>query len=421
MTRLPTGRTTVLALVLGGGGLLAGCAHTSPGAGADITYNLPKTDVSTEMTLTLTTCDTAKIEVDAEAALVAKAGAGRPVRVDGAALTSGRIERDLTIETGEDLVLTGVNAQATDKTGEIIANVAKTALSLVKGPAPASFADNKEPCVPEVRSALQRVQVLKTHIETLRGTLANGSTPADSKLVKEIAARQKERAELQTHLLQVTTSAPVAFAPEGALPEEGSSGTLTFDPADFKSWFDPAAKVAIDKAFVVNWTAKRQPKPENALEVTRAGLNASAGCRLELLVPAPTPVVFTIQGAGAAKGMADVSATKVFPVAQVNMPAPLCLDVGLFEKRGVELAFDKFGRTTKLHWTSDATAANATAAIAGVAPDVRSLLAKTPQPTDVDRQKAEIERLKTLQEYNQLKACEAVLAAGGSDCTAAEE
>ena len=52
-----------------------------------------------------------------------------------------------------------------------------------------------------------------------------------------------------------------------------------------------------------------------------------------------------------------------------------------------------------------------------MAPDIASI-AGTLHPTTVAQQKAEIEALQTQQQVNQLRACKAILDAGGYDCTA---
>lgn len=414
--------------VLGGAGLLAGCSHTNPGAGADITYYLPRTNVSANLTLTLVECSQDHVSVEGDAAILAKAGAqGVPRQVSAASLASARVQRDLTISTGDDLVINGVNAQATDQTATIISNLTKLAVTVGVGGAAPMGLEGKPlapllTCTPTAQAALKRVKRLDDRIATLRSELATDVASGDVHSVRELNARIKERSDLKTKLLSVTVNAPIPLpnAPDAAA---SWNGDLVFRPEAFENWFgrDVSAET-INASFPMVWTAARRPQAVVAATVAAAPSGRRLRqCGKSLEVPAPAEVEFQIKGKGGegrAAGWQALEASEVFPIAQINAPAALCIDVGFAEQRTIEVAFDKFGRTTMLHWASTATAANVSGAVVGAAPDVKTLLAKTPSPSDIDQQRAEIERLKTLQEYNALKACEAVIAAGGSDCDA---
>ena len=117
----------------------------------------------------------------------------------------------------------------------------------------------------------------------------------------------------------------------------------------------------------------------------------------------------------------ELAAKADFAVAQWSKPAQLCLDVGFGESRSVSLTFDKFGQTKEFSWTTDARAASVAGALAGIAPDAVALRTALQGPSALAEQKAEVDALETQQKLNKLRACRAILDAGGFNCDEPKE
>jgi hypothetical protein len=423
---------------------LAACTTTDAGPGASIAYRMPRTDAQIALTATLAHCDATGLALqDANLTLTAVAGA-RPElwTLDGTVLASGRIKRNLKITTTDDgnRVITGINATQTDKTAAIMGNVVKTFAELAPLPMKAAApghalhgaAKPKPPatslCSRTIDYALARVETIQAGIIALREQLKRQTDPAKAKkLNSALNNLATELAGLQTGILHVETSAflvlPERPFPEKARPElEKALPAPTIpelDDAPFAKWFDSdTRKARVASLFALSVTAAEEPAGKSKPVMVRDPKTLRA-CGLSMWVPATVPVQVRVTGTGPAyAGLGDLTAQSRLPVSQWADPVPLCLDAGFGEDRTVNLTFDKYGETTILDWTSEATAATVSGAIAGMAPDAVSAI-QTLHPSQDAVEKSEIERLQTRQQLNQLRHCQAVIDNGGYDCSQA--
>jgi len=409
---------------------LAACTTTDAGPGASIAYRMPRTDAQIALTATLAHCDATGLALqDASLTITAVAGA-RPElwTVDGKALASGRIKRNLKITTTDDgnRVITGINATQTDKTPAIMGNVVKTLAELIPSAtmAPALLESKPPPpplCSHEAGLALDRVDTIRAGIIALREQLKHQTDPAKAKkLNSALNTLATELAGLQTGILHVETSAFLM------LPDKPFQGqrppaptTLALDDGPFAKWFDSdTRKARVASLFALNVTAAEEPAGQSR-PVTVRDPQKLRDCGLSMWVPATVPVQVRVTGTGPAyAGLGDLTAQSRLPVSQWADPVPLCLDAGFGEDRTVNLTFDKYGETVTLDWTSEATAATVSGAIAGMAPDAVSAV-QTLHPSADAVEKSEIERLQTRQQLNQLRHCQAVIDNGGYDCSQA--
>lgn len=412
---------------------LAACTTTDAGPGASIAYRMPRTDAQIALTATLAHCDATGLALqDANLTITAVAGA-RPElwTLDGTALASGRIKRSLKITTSDDgnRVITGINATQTDKTPAIMGNVVKTLAELIPSAtmAPALLESKPPPpplCSHEAGLALDRVDTIRAGIIALREQLKRQTDPAKAKkLNTALNNLATELAGLQTGVLHVETSAFLT------LPDKPFQGqrppaptTVTLDDEPFAKWFDADSRAAraqrVARLFALNVSAEEEPAGKSQ-PVTVRDPKTLRACGLSMWVPATVAAQVRVTAVGPAYAkLGDLTAQSRLPVSQWADPVPLCLDAGFGEDRTVNLSLDKYGETVTLDWTSEATAATVSGAIAGMAPDAVSAV-QTLHPSQDAVEKSEIERLQTRQQLNQLRHCQAVIDNGGYDCSQA--
>jgi hypothetical protein len=190
---------------------------------------------------------------------------------------------------------------------------------------------------------------------------------------------------------------------------------LKIDVDPFKKWFDPKEfdlDAGVPKYFGLQWSATAvQPK---VLPLAAASDKKLRTCKLAVELPQTQSIALSVKGTG--ESLKSLAAEQSMPVAQWLAPTKLCVDVGFGESRMVVLAFDPYGRTKDMNWSSEATAATVTAAFAGSVDSVAGLVTTLRGPSDLAKQKAQIDELETQLKLNQLLACRAVIEAGGFDC-----
>jgi hypothetical protein len=106
---------------------------------------------------------------------------------------------------------------------------------------------------------------------------------------------------------------------------------------------------------------------------------------------------------------------EVFPVPQWGALRTFPLVAAVGSSRQVSLTLDKFGRASELKWSSEAKLESLTGTAADLAGKVQGVVSAN---SAVNRNKAEIEELTTLQSLNRLRACREILDQGGSACPA---
>lgn len=434
--------------------LLAGCASTNPGSGAGIYYKLPKTVASAKLTVYLDECGSKKGEFKTRAEVEVL---GEPAADDanlfyvhGSALASYRTKRALQINVSDDGVLSGVNATNADQSPAILGSVLKT-ISIIAPMAftPAGGTPDKDSCafaLPKAQDALEDITKLKDGIKRLRSELDNPNrdTGSDARKIREINRLALRIVTIREQHLKIVTTAQIDL---GHLPKlvpaqpidtaametarkqlvaaAAAGDKLAWETGPFAKW----AKDGDTKKYVEfvtreishRWTGTDiVPAPIALHESDKEQRGSPNACKLEMHVANVSDLKIEVRPINADNGTpGEAVAEKVVHLAQWNTPAQICLDVAFGEARNVGLKFDKFGRTNEFIWSSEATGATVAGAISGYATDAAAIatgMKSKPGPTELEKQKAEIDALETQQKLNQLKACEEIIKAGGYTC-----
>jgi hypothetical protein len=392
----------------------SGCSSTKPLSAAGIEYRMPRTDVIATLQLKLVKC--APLELDADLGILAKAGVREGSwYLQGEKLASSRIKRELKLTLGDDRVLMGVNSANADQTPAIVGNVVKVLLA-----AGAALATPLS-CQGDAQAAVARVSVLKKQMLKLRTKLSESAadtpTAQDLKFARELNTLSREYAALQEGLLRVDLSETLV------LDDEVKSATprpVTFKTEQLKKWFGAVDAKEFDTYLGLTWSAKAvTAAPKDALNGKPSWTRRARDCGLSLSVPQTRVVRVDLKSN--IPTFVELKAKADLAISQWNDPAQLCLDVGFGESRSVSLAFDKFGQTKELSWATEARAANVAGALAGIAPDAVALRTALQGPSALADQKAEIDELETQQKLNKLRACRAILDAGGFNCDEVKE
>ena len=428
-------RMIVLAAVL-----LAGCQTTKPLEGADISYDLPRTDGKATATLTLKGC--APVLVDAEIAVTPQSGGQKKVvTIRGVDLASARIKRSLTISLNDKGVIKAVNTNNADRSPQIVGNYLNAGLKLAT-----LFAASKamEPltCSKTAEAALQRSKFLRNQIDALRLQLAAGAasgavSDAQRRGMKDLVLLTTELGALDPLLkVDATVDLPLnrdelegnapllddsgqavvdnGVAQKKPPPTQAAPYAANFEVDPFVKWFSPrpTAKAIKDNFALAYWTEIPAAPTAVALKAKPAGKGWLRECGFSIPVPSPARIVVHVESKGVAYATA-VDAKKSLPAAQLADPKALCLDAGFGEARSVALTLDEYGQTTDYAWTSEATQEGVSGIASGAA-DSAVGFAKAAFPTDLAEKKAEIEKLQTEQTLSDLRACKAIKAAGGT-------
>lgn len=424
---------------------LAGCVSTDPQHGATLDYRLPRTDAKLALDLTLRSCEAGVggshgFIADAEASIIPIAGAQSDVyRLDGAKLASAHIKRSVEVTLNGKGVITAINSENEDQSPEILANVLKTAATIAAaaGLVRQDFStlpdEQQLTCREDVRLAVARSQWLQRKIVDLRRQLVSPKGQDDPTLVKQLTRIAKEKAGLDSGILHIQVSAPLRLDQNvlvGDLNTVDWAGDASLyaklDPTPFEQWFGPgkpapapdqlsARDQLINRHFGIKWAAEAVAEPAPTADPIPYAKSPTRSCGFAIAIPQTQGVAVAVHGAGDA--LPDgLEAGDTFTAAQ-HLPADkLCMDVGFGESRSVALTFDDFGRKTKFGWSSNATAVSASSAIAGIASTASEIKSSLEGPTVIEKQEEEIKKLETQKKLNELRACQAVIDAGGFDC-----
>jgi len=395
--------------------LLSGCAHgLFAGDAAAISYHLPRTVAVATLSATLTDCGVTGPQAEATLTLAADAEAGPQRAIWGSQLASARVARELTVETFDSGIIKSVNSTVVDMTPEIIGNVLKIALGA------ATMAATAGPPVPEcqisVKSALKRAKVLTEQITALRDTQSKwnrgGKISDPAAYQKVLAALTDELAALRAGPLRIDVVARVPLPDNSDLGQGGLPIQWPIEP--FGKFFVDPTREQIDAAFPARLFATARLAPFVDPQ------SPAAVCATGMKLPGPAHATLFLRG-GQAIGEPGLGSTVSVPVQQWGTERTLCFDTGFGGNRTVQVDYDRFGRTTKLVWNSKATGVAASAAFAGYGEQLGGFIKAHKGASAVERQKAEIDSLETLQKLNRLRACQEILARGGSTCPAEAE
>jgi len=412
-------------------------AATAP-SGVGIDYRLPRTDVGVALTYKFLGCvkegDADKAEkfaMSVEAKLIAIPGADSRTlyHVDGSLLQSWRVKRSLGITVSDEGVLTGISTSNADQTPAILAGGLKILAAiapLLASAQPPTCLEVLEHFYGPAVAALKRQADLKFKIAELNTLLADPVTPPSVR-----AQKTRLRTLLATELvrvedsLAVKTNAKINLG-EVAPGDHGVSGKLELDAAPFASWFsstiaDNVRKQLIGHYFGIKFESTKLSPTTIAAITSAKPPKHKSDCKLAISVPKMSLAHVNLlpEGEALAKTESDKSIAHIdVPLAQWESPATLCLDAGFGESTTLAFKYDKFGRATEFQWGSEATGANIVAAAAGATADAMTIYKAVAGPTALEEAKAELDTLDTQQKLNKLRACKAILDAGGSDCDA---
>ena len=219
--------------------------------------------------------------------------------------------------------------------------------------------------------------------------------------------------------LHASVSATVAL---GAAPPAGGGSVALQDPAfegygDLRRLFSLSGAVQgplereLARQFRLTAAVRNTP---GAGEVVGPGSPALQPCRASIAVPAVRSVRILLTPQGAAFENPKPTTLDV-AASQFDAPARLCVSTAFGENRTVVLAFDPFGRTTKLTWSADARLANAVGAAATSAPDAAALITDV-RGARLARDKDDTARLAAENALRIARTCRAALDAGAVVC-----
>lgn len=416
--------------------LLAGCTSTDPKSAANVVYKMPRTDVEAKLTVTLLQCSPVKVDADLDLVALARPdNKGPTYRVAGKELASRRIKRTFNFTVDENRVLRSVNSSVTERTPTIIASATKALLTLgsvglVEGELPPrAEAPAGVECSEDATTAVNRVDGIKRRVDQLREELAQGDkATSQTARVQELNLLLQELAAIKTGQLtkeitvtieldKPTSDASKARSdtPTDSAGKDAAEGEpVNFPVEELYSLFkvnDHSSKM-LEEFLKVTWKAEPEGAAYAKVPLPSAQTMPLRECGYWAFVPNPANIEVTLTPD---KPLAEVikPVKEVLPLAQWSPPAELCLDAGIGEDRSTNLKFDQYGRTVEFQWTSEAQAAAIAGALPGMASDVTTFIKGQ---TSLAKDKAEIDRLETLQKLNKLRACQEILEQGGYEC-----
>ncbi|WIY70844.1 hypothetical protein KB221_07425 [Aquidulcibacter paucihalophilus] len=340
--------------------------------------------------------------------------------------------RNVDVALHENGTIKSINAGATDRTLDIAVSALKVVISLSSlkfNPTNKDKADQEAAatapagaatCNGDTVEALRRVEVLRRRIEAHRADLLS---EAPSLPAKEL---QERITFLAAELVRIRTD-HLSLALEQNIQFDGPIGTLRWggNPA-LSKWITGTVGTS-DNLFALHWEAASQ-SPNGPTITAASDLSALASsCRTDCLVlPTPHPVTLTIssnadQGLVNAQGLALASPRLAFaamPLAQWGEWRTLRLAPRFGEQLTSGASFDAFGRQLTFAATSEARA-QAFATAAQTAVTDYSAWRTAEQASEINDLRAETAELQARQLRNQLRYCEAVIAAGGFVCPTA--
>lgn len=433
-------------------GLVAsGCATQSRAApkpsplldqtAARVTYYAPKTKLTVKGDFVLVECgETAgRILVAPSLSIVQTGVADTSVAfgLEGKALKSAFQKRSVSLELTEDGALSAINASGSDRSGAVFTNVLKIFGTLINPFSKASPAgDGKSTaCNPETDRALHQARQIGETLTALRQQLISAA-PADAeKIAKKIDALSGQLGALVTNQLTISVAKPLTV---GAT---GGNVPVKFDFDDFAKWFakdfakDPCTAVLPDItssgcgkatdlfAMTATIAGESATTPIGASPCRLGAENRPAECDKTLVIVEPRSATVTVKPATAnfvgTPLTAKVSEAKVW-LPQWGAATYLRLDVRFAEAREIGMTFDQFGRKKTFKWSSEAAAENATSALASMAEGGVGVAKAARGQEELEAIEAESALLDARLKLNKLKACEAVIMAGGVTCPAAE-
>ncbi|MCR5878924.1 hypothetical protein [Phenylobacterium sp. J367] len=357
------------------------------------------------------------MSAQARLALVPVAGAqDGAYLVRGSDLASVRVARTLKVGLNDKGVITSINSANNDRSTAVVGNVLTAAAKLAPLIAGLEATKTPSPCTEAIQQALARRDGIRNQMFSVRKVLntspATTPTAAERQHRKDLEALAKELEQVAP-LLTVDLPARIKVTPDVL---DDPAAPLAFDTTPLDAWFGPAAKATAASQFAVMWTA-RLAQPASETPITGAKPKSLRACGLALAVPKTGAVGIRLDATGPGYAKVDGKAPSTdlaLDAAQVATPAQLCIDAGFGENRTIDLAWDDFGRLKSYNWSHQAQAETVSGMVAGAAPNVATLWDTLDGKTQLEQDKAELDRLNTEAALAKARACKAVRDAGGT-------
>lgn len=394
-----------------------------------VRYKLPQTAVSMKASLTLESCTESPI-VSGEATIVATASVAPAVfSLNTQQLQSSRIKRTLNISLQDTGTIATIDSNIEDRTAAIIGNAIKFAASVAGSFISAKTSPGDLPavswCDASTQAALARVHQVDAILKSWRTRDLPASPREAIDQSKAIDALAAERAALRIGVLHVDLEVPIDLqALKLKTAGDPASGWVAETVVEMKplreAWLGDGL---LTPSMTINWLVKLPPErmPLKAEDQPASTCQSQLDARQGKALCFVTPLMASFSAIAATRNLAfkdstfTLEAKKGFPVSQWGTLQLLELRAGFGSNKQLSLSLDKFGQVSTMKWTSEARAETVTSGLAGIAGQVSGVVTANDKLT---RQKAEIDELTTQQTLNRVRACQEILAAGGSACPA---
>jgi len=397
--------------------VLQACSTTAPGTAAGITYRLPRTDAKVTLGVDVVKCSPLRITSTLKVDAVAGARDDY-LYVSSTELSAGVTKRSVTIDVDGNGVISAINTTSTDETTVIVGNILKIGATVTGA---VGLVANNRPvvCNDETIKNLARLTALNSSLtaavsnEVAPGERVNAQKNIDTLAAAVVAAQAK------LHRDVIGTVKPEDLKADGATTID-----VPFERAPLGQLFNTvylAPKgtvqgVTEDALWLFRVTVSSVYAPNAKDGLVGGSSSATDRCGAYITVPAAKRVMLTLKPVGY---LIDDKTQKNLPqsmyVSQIGADGTLCISAGFGENRAMGLKFDKFGQVTEFSWSADSRAANITSALAGSASDASSIISKL-APSELTREKSELDELTTENSLLLARQCKAVLDAGGTSC-----
>jgi hypothetical protein len=416
---------------------LVGCCTDNPSQSsgepaprdtAAIEYSVPETSAKLGVDVTITECSPksaaeqyAMLKVEVTPTFAAVASKTR-YRLVGADLSSWWTSHDLLITKYDSGTIKTVNSTSANRVLPAITNVIKGLVSVfaIAG----SGNRNGLNCSDEVRSALKAAKDLGVKVKAAQAGLTTASPASAVSMGAALTIYTNE-------IARIKTSAPLHFTlkPQEVVFDK-SAGYVDWPITDFpeKSFkADSLEPKSFRLVYCLSEEVAGQPSctvksADGAKSISNPAAPTSCvgdpNCTKTIVLRQPKQGILTVvlEGEAYGDGQGKIALSKSFPVAQWGEFSVLSSSVGLAENQTVSFSLDEYGSKTTFGWKSDARAESVTGGVGSVLDSTATLAGKL-DGQDLAREKAEIDELQTQQKLNQLRACKAIIEAGGYTCT----
>jgi hypothetical protein len=415
-------------------------------------YHPPKTEIEANAEFVLVECDPEpKVAMDVKVKGMGVADTSVVFQLDGDSLGSATQKHNLHFELSENRTLKSLNAESSDRTGAIIANVLKT-VATVATAALGAAADlhggilnahagtgagaGSLICNEQTYAALRQAEDLRNAIDAQRDLMGQGSPDDATKIAESIDALATRLASVTATDLSLSLSAPLKIGDGNPVV-----GKIRWTILDLTKWFatepgvDPCQPRNISAFYgdannrcqlttellgldykVVGTPAPVASRAAASPCLTDTTLKRTCGKTVAIVEPVMAFVTVSSAQPAITLGAGDEVTTATIPVAQWGAVSYLPIDVKFMQSRTVGMTFDDFGRKTTFTWTSEATAENATSALSDIATNGVAVATALKGMSDLDQLNDENTRLEAEQKNVTLKSCKKAMDAGATSC-----